>query len=307
MTILLSVLAPVTITDAMLISSTVAETDYAAWSGATTYAIGDLRISTATHRIYQSLRATNLNNDPTLIANRTGGSPWWLDVGPTNRWAMFDGIVSTATSFTTTFTLVLHPGFFNSLYLGGLVADTLAITVKDAPGGTVIYSYSGTLEASAPSDYYEYFYDRFKPATDYLASGIDAYSAAEITLTLTKASGLGLIGILALGDLRELGKTLYGAKVKPKTYSYIKIDEYGNNTIIRRKAATDMTATAWLDLTEANTVLDVIKSVLDVPCVWIGTDLAAYSALRVFGLGSGEISYDHPQDCLLSINVQGLI
>jgi hypothetical protein len=49
-------LKPVTITTAMLISSTRAETDHSAWSNATTYAATNRCISTTTHRIYESGR-----------------------------------------------------------------------------------------------------------------------------------------------------------------------------------------------------------------------------------------------------------
>ncbi|MBC3920357.1 hypothetical protein H8L32_23035 [Undibacterium sp. CY18W] len=303
----LSVLAPINIDDAILVSSTAAENDYPLYSNATTYAVGTRCISTTTHRIYESVRASNLNNDPTNITNRTGTTPWWIDIGPTNKWAMFDGIVSTQTSIASPLTVVLRPGAFNSFFLGGIEAETIAITVRSTPGGTIVYSYSGVLEGTAPDDYYEYFFDRFKPQTDFVGRDIGEYNSAEISITLTRVSGSVKLGLLAIGDLRPLGMTQYGARAKPKTYSYIKVDEFGNNVIKRRKAATDMSATAVLELSEANTVLDILQSVLDVPCVWICTDIVAYQGLRVFGLGSGEISYDHPTNCQLTLNVQGLI
>ena len=78
---------PVSISDATLISSTIAETDYSAWSSGTTYALGDKVILTSTHRVYESLQAANTNHNPTEAA-----STWWLDIGPTNRWAMFDDV-----------------------------------------------------------------------------------------------------------------------------------------------------------------------------------------------------------------------
>jgi hypothetical protein len=303
----LSVLAPITIVDALLTSSTVPETDYAAWSGGTTYAVGDRVINTSTHRKYESLRATNSNHDPSDILNRTGVTPWWLDIGPTNKWAMFDSEVSTQTSIATPLTVVIKPGAFNGVFLAGLDGDNLIITVKDSPGGATIYYYSGALEASAPGDYYEYFFDRFMPQTDFLANDIDSYANMEITISITKASGTVKCGVLALGDLKPLGLTQYGAKAKPKTYSYIKIDEFGNNTIIKRKTAKDMSATSYVKLEEANYVLDTITELLGTPCVWIGTGIPQYSGLRVFGLGSAELSYDQPEVAMLSLNVQGLI
>jgi hypothetical protein len=142
---------------------------------------------------------------------------------------------------------------------------------------------------------------------DFIVSGLDPYGDMEVTVTLTRATGNVLCGMLQVGDLVPLGMTQYGAKAKPKTYSYIKINEYGENEIIRRKKAKDLTATAWLKLEEANNVLETIGSMLDVPCIVICSDLAAYSGLRGFGLVSGEISYDHHQDCLLSVSVNGLI
>lgn len=303
----LSILAPVAITDAMLISSSAAENEYAAYNPATTYVAGARCISAVTHRVYESALGGNVGKDPTNIANRAGTTIWWIDIGPTNRWSMFDGVVSTQTSIASTLTVVIRPGVFNAFYLGGIDADTISYAIRDAPGGVVVSTYSGVLEGSAPDDYYEYFFDRFKPQADFTASAIPEYNAAELTLTLTKASGNVKVGILAIGDLRPLGKTQFGVKAKPKTFSYIKVDEAGNNSIKKRKSSTDLSATAMLELSDANMVLGTLKSVLDVPCVVICSDRVVHEGLRCFGLVSGEVSYDHPTHCQLTVNVQGLI
>lgn len=304
----LSVLAPVTITDAMVSSSTALENDYGVWAAGTTYGVGQRVISTVTHRIYESQQATgNTGKDPTNLANQSGNPVYWVDVGPTNKWAMFDGEVSTQTVLASPLTVVLRPGSINAIFLAGLDAENISITVKDAPGGNVVFAYSGPLESSAPPDYQEYFFDRFKPQTDYLAYGIDQFNNSEVTVTLTSTTGQVKCGFMAVGDLRPLGLTQRGVKAKPKTYSYINTDKFGNTKIVRRKATTDMSATAYLDVSEANTVLSTIQELLDVPCVWIGSSLPEHSGMRVFGLGSGELSYDDPNPCLLTLTVQGLI
>lgn len=303
----LSVLAPISITDTMLTSSSVAETDYPVWNSATTYALGDRVIMTSTHRIYESLKAGNLNKDPSVQANQVGSPAWWLEVGPTNRWAMFDNNTSTATSGASPLTVVIKPGFSNCIYLGKINADHLHLIVKDAPGGNIIFEYDEDLENSAPDDYYEYFFDPFDPQEDYLARDIPPYNDMEYTIILTKLSGSPALGLCAIGDLKPLGATQYGAKVKPKTYSYMKTDSFGNVTIIRRQSATDMSASAIMPLKNANTVIKTVQSVLDVPCVWVGTDLPEYSGLRVFGLGSGELEYVNYSEAQLTISVQGMI
>lgn len=301
------VLVPIDVTDAILTSTTAPETDYAEYDPAKTYVLGERCISSVTHRIYESLVGGNLAHDPTDLDNQFGTTRWWLDADPTNAWAMFDSEVSTQTVLASPLTIVLEPGFFNGIAMFGLDAEHLVITIKDAPGGNVIYSYDDDLENSAPGDWYEHFFSPFKPQTDFFASGIDQYHDAEITLTLTSASAPVKCGMLALGDLRPIGRTMYGGKAKPKTYSYIKTDEYGKTIIKRRKATKDISITGWLEVEEADTVLDTLTELLDVPCAVIGSDLANHAGLRTFGLISGEISYDHPRDCLLTMNVQGMI
>lgn len=302
----LSMLAPFSVDDLMLASSTAPENDYPEWSPTTAYAVDNFCISTTTHRIYQCM-AANTGKDPTNVNNQNGTTVYWLDYGSTNRWAMFDSEVNTQTIVPLSLTVVLQVGSFTAFYLAGLDASQIDVSIKDAPGGNVIYSYSGQLEGSQPADYDEYFFDRFTPQTDFIVSNIEQYTSGELTITLSSPSGDVKCGVLAVGDLRALGQTQYGAKAKPKTFSYIKTDEFGRTTIKRRKAAKDLAATAFLDISEANTVTDLIQGMLDVPAVWIASDLPEHGFLRVFGLGSGEISADGPTYCQLSLTVQGLI
>lgn len=303
----LAVLVPIDIATPMLTSSTVAEDEYSTWASGTTYALNAFCISTTTHRVYQSLVASNTGHDPTDINNQAGATAYWLDYGPTKRWAMFDGEVSTQTVAPSPLTVVLQAGVVTDAYWAGLEAEILTLTVKDAPGGNVIFTQTYRLEGSAPADYYDYFFEPFKPLTDLLVNSITPYGNAEVTMTLSSSSGTVKCGLMAVGSVKTLGQTQYGAKAKPKSYSYIKTDDFGNTKIVRRKKATDMTATAWLAVSEANTVVSTIQDLLDVPAVWIGSSLPEHAGLRCFGLGSGEISYDFPTDCQLSLSVQGLI
>jgi hypothetical protein len=306
MTASLSVLKPTTITSATLSSSTVAENDYPAWSSATAYAKDDFCISQVTHRIYQCM-APNTGKDPTSINNQAGTVAYWLDVGPTNRWAMFDGEVNTQTIAPLSLTVVLQPGPIDAIYLTGLEASHIEIVVKSAPGGDVIYSQSAELEASAPDDYWEYFFDPFKPLTDFLVSDLAPWGGAEVTVTLSALGGDVKCGALAVGQLHPLGRTQRGAAAKPKTYSYIKTDDFGRTEIKRRKSTTDMTASAYIDIAEASAVTELLQSLLDVPTVWIGSSQPEYRALRVFGLGSGDVVFNGPSGAELSLTVQGLI
>ena len=64
----LRILNPLTVTDSILTSSSLAETDYAAWNAATAYNAGDRVIRTSVHRIYERViagtTATAPESDP---------------------------------------------------------------------------------------------------------------------------------------------------------------------------------------------------------------------------------------------------
>lgn len=303
----LSVMIPVEIDDDVLTSTTVSENDYSAYNAGTTYAIGDRCISTTTHRIYESAANSNTGHDPTDITNRTGNTVWWIDVSATNAWKMFDTESSTRTVKATSLTIVVEPGFVSAVYAGGLIADSATITVKDAPGGTTVLSETIQLENSYPPDYYEYFFSPFVQQPDLVVTDIPPYLNCEITFTLTIASGNVECGMFQCGDLRELGQTKFDARSIPKTYSYIGIDDYGNNEIKRRKSASDMSLTALIDLEMADTVVYLMRQIIDVPSLVIATTQTTHASLRVFGLVKPEMQYDEEDHCFLKLDVIGLI
>lgn len=299
---LLSLLVPTKITDAMLISSTAVEpaAGEVAWVPGNNYALKDRVYRSTTHMIYENLI-------PGIDSGLPENNPTrWEEVRPTNRWAVFDDKVSTQTVLSSPFTMVLKPGFFNAIAFFGLDGAHITVTVKDNPGGNQIFQYDGALENSMPSDYYEHWFSPYKPQTDLILSGIEPYLNAELTITITSAGSVAC-GIIAIGDLKPLGKTLRGAKAAPKTFSYIDIDKFGNNKIVRRKSAKDLTLTALVAIEEANSVLDTLTDLMDVPCCLIGAEGSEYSGVRGYGLVKGDLAYDEARTCTLSINLQGLI
>ena len=302
-----SLIVPNTIATTDFISSTIPENDYSAWSAATNYALAARCISTTTHRIYESLAAGNLNHDPTDINNRTGETPWWLDVGATNKWALFDGLSSSQSSALDTFTIVVQPSYYDSIYLGGLAYGSIHLTMQDYIDGPVIYDSNVIyMDASVIDDYWEYFFSPYLPMTDYLFTEITYGNIVTIEFRADAGSN-AVCGILAFGTRQDLGQCLYGARSKPKTYSYINVDDFGVNQIVRRKSATDISLTAIVDIIKASDSIKAVQSALDIPAVWIGSELLYYEGLRIFGLGSGELSYDNPENCTLTLNVLGLI
>lgn len=315
----LSVLVPLDVTNTGGVLSSVtaagvalAEDTNPAWASGTTYAAGARVYLLSTHRVYESVQAGNLGKDPSLPANQynaSGVATWWIDIGPTNKYAMFDGLITSQTATASPLVITLTPGSFNGFALFGIDADSFSVTVKDAPGGNVIYSEPTTpLEGSMPPDYYEYFFDlRFKPLRQLIRSNLEPYGSSEITLTLNKGSGQVKLGMFAIGDLRPMGIPQRDAKVEPQDFSYFKQDAFGNSTVKKRANATGMSISCVMGIDEAGTVLDTVKEVLGTPVVVVGSTKTMYEWLTVFGLISGSMTPNPYPYVTLSITVKGFI
>lgn len=309
----MNIIIPTAITDAMIgAGTTIAEPSATetAWASGVSYVAGDVRIRATTHRKYRCAVAHTSASTPTPENDPTR----WVDVGPTDRWAPFDRYTNTRATSVTSMTYVLNPGYVNALALYGLIGAQYSITIKDAPGGATIYSRTGYLTQD-PQGWYEYLFVA-QPAVDKLVlQNLPIRPTAEITITITAATGQPVgIGMIVVGDFvpivgdtAEWGGVQYGATAEPVTYSYINTDEYGNTTIVRRHAATNMRATVMLPRKYADAALQRLQSVLDQPVACIATTSTGYDGLNVFGLiSTAPVSYDSFGTASIDINVKGL-
>ena len=296
----MNIISPLPITS--FTTSLTVEDPTTVWASYTA-AVGDLRHVVATHRVYKCAVAGASSISPELAPTV------WVDIRPTNKWAPFDIYTNTAATAATSLSYTLTPGYFNAVALYGLNGGSYALTVKDTAGGTVIYSASGYLYAD-PLGWYEFLFGTPKTTDKLIFTGIPIRPAAELTITLTGATvGIGMIvcgDYVSLAGSGDWGGTQYGASAEPVTYSYIKTNDDGTTTIVRRHAATNLNVSIMMPREEADAVLRSVQTVLDVPVAWIATDAQGYAGLSTFGLGSGKMSYDSFGIATLSINVKGL-
>lgn len=306
----MKVLVPIEITDAMLTSCTIAEPDSGetAWVSAGTYALGDERIRTTTHKTYYCILG---HTGRTALPENDFS--YWEEKRPTNRWAQMDSTVSTDSTATASMTIVLQPGFFNAVALYKLTGAAISVSVKDSPSGSIFFSYSGDLFEPF-ADWYEWLFDPYRQLTKLVLSDILPYDTAELTITVTAGAGETVgIGMICVGDLRSfisssnVGGTQYGARVEPVDYSLIKTDDYGNTRIVKRPATTGMNVSIFLPQADTDYALSVLQDVLSTPAAWIASEHEGYAGLSVFGIGSGSIEYASPGHSIGNITVKGLI
>lgn len=268
----LRLLQPVTITSGMLSASTVPENDYPEWSALATYDQGDRVIKAATHRVYESAAGQNLGNDP------EGESGQWIDIGSTNRWAMFDQALGSATSGTSPLVVTIAPG------------EAAALALLDVTGSTIRVQTTG--------------YDETVAVGPGAATFLDLPGAGDpITVTVTGA-GTVAVGTLLAGALVTLGVTEASASAGINDFSRKQTDEFGEVTIVERAWSKRMSARATIRTDAVDIVANRIAAVRAVPSLWIGEQgldsLTVYGFFKDFSIEVGETV------SRLSLSIEGL-
>jgi hypothetical protein len=298
------VIKPITITDALFTSSTVPETDYAAWNAATSYTLGARVIRTTTHRVYVCLIAGVDAVTPEASCLLTS-SPRWLDYGPTNRWAMFDGQVSTATAIASPLTVVLHPGVISDIGLINVVGVTASVLVVD--GSTTVYSESINLDLTEIRDWYEYFFSGFTLRNQVVFKGIPPFSAGVVTVSIT-GGGTVSCGLIIAGNGYDIGGTQYEPTLEILDYSTKTVDEFGMTTFIKRKNASKAEFSILIDNVRLSSVFGLVRSLTATPSLWVGSDDITMDVLTVYGWFSGfSITVPYPHNSICTLQIQGLI
>lgn len=269
----MKVLKTLTITDSNLTSSSVAEADYATWSAATTYALGDRVIVLSSHKIYQSLQADNLNHDPLLdTQNDPDVLPvWWVEVSATNRWKLFDGLRGNQTVDASPMNYVITPDVVtDSVALLNVDANNVNVTVTF--GATEVYNQDFMLVDRVTSSWYEFFFKPFQATRNVFIDGLPPLIGAEISMTLTRDSGNVAVGTFAVGNALYIGEAVYGAVSDVRSFSRNEPNEFGVSRIVRRtpKVLTKQRVIADKALT---TFLFELRETLEsVPSIWSTID-----------------------------------
>lgn len=298
------VTVPVTVTDSILTASNVAETDYAAWAAGTSYLLGQrvIVVGSNSHKVYESLQGTvpspNLGHAPGGTTN-----VWWLEIGETNKWRMFNGTVQTQTSNTNTINITLvTTQRIDTIALLNIAAYTAQITVTDAIDGmvynktTVLASYSGI------NNWYSYFYEPVARKADFIAHDLPPYSSATINIILTDTGNTVAVGALIMGLQNFLGNTQYGAKVGIQDYSVKTQDSFGNYTVLQRSFRKTGSFVMQLPYNFVDQLITKLTALRSTPVLWSGSD--SYNSTIIYGFYkdlSVTITYMEVSTCTLEI------
>ena len=297
----MKVIRPIEITPAKILSSSATEI-YSAWSSGTTYADGDKVLYN--NRIYESLIGSNLNKQPDT--NPTA----WLDIAPSNKTAMFDSVVNTQTTATTSLTVTFQPGvIFDSVAFLNIKGVSINVQVKSSPSGSVVYNQTINLDNTQIFDWYGYFFEDFVLRTEILFQNIPPYTTGTIIVTITGGSGSTVaIGNSTVGSLVDIGGTQYGLNYGIRDYSTKETDIFGNIKIVPRAFSKRMSPTIFVDNMKLNYVSKVLENLRSTPTVFIATDDSRFEGTIILGfLKDWNIEINYPTYSLISAEIEGLI
>jgi len=298
---------PITITDAILLSSNVAETDYAAYAAGTTYALGARVILVSTHKIYESAQAGNVGHNPP--DNLTGATPWWLEVGATNRWRMLDGLVGSQTTNADTIELSLDTSEQSSVNFLQLEAASLSIEVTDNATSTVVYSETFSLISDKNiTDGWTYFFEPFI-FTRNRSIGIPLLADSTTAITISNLTGTAKCGEVLVGNSTFIGHVAYGAEIGITDFSVKQEDEWGNYSYLDRPWAKRGTFSIQIDNYRLEYIFDLFTDVRPAPVLWIPDDGEKIRSLAmIYGkFKDFRVIVQYPQLSICSLELDGLI
>ena len=296
------VIKSVVTTDTILTSSNIPEDEYPAWVSGTSYTALDKVIYE--HKIYERI-VTGAGTTPPNLDQIN-----WLDSGYTNRYRMFDNIVSSVSSRTGGIEFTLTPNqIINGIALLNVNASTVRIVMNDPIEG-VVYDRTKELRSSSNViDYYSYFFAPLINLGDLdTAIFLDLPNKPTATITVYVSSGSGLVevGEVVYGIQYVVGRTNYGTAIGITSYSRKDTDEFGKVTVVKRKNSKYADYDIDIDNTNLAFVQRLFQDIDSVPCVFIGNpemeELIVYGFYKDF---KATISFPTVSKCTL--RVEGLV
>ena len=296
------VIKSVVTTDAILTSSNIPEDEYPAWVSGTSYTALDKVIYE--HKIYERIVTGAGTTTPDLDQVN------WLDDGYTNRYRMFDNIISNVSSRMGGIEFTLTPSqIVNGIALLNVNASTVRVVMNDPIEG-VVYDRTKELRSSSNViDYYSYFFAPLINLGDLdTAIFLDLPNKPTATITVYVSSGVGLVEVaeVVYGVQSIVGRTNYGTAIGITSYSRKDTDEFGKVTVVKRKNSKYADYDIDIDNTNLAFVQRLFQDIDSVPCVFIGNpemeELIVYGFYKDF---KATISFPTVSKCTL--RVEGLV
>lgn len=319
----MKVYVPLAVTPAILVEHNAPVSPESEWASATAYSTGAL-VQRNGQRRYEALAAST-NAPPESNPDK------WLDLGATNPWRPFDGVVGSQAEGAEEFDEAVYnaveepaglntglayqiaPGrVWDTLVVLGLQGRILDVVVRDGDEA-VLFARRFPLDGALPaSNWWQYY---FAPV-ERLSQVVVCWSClgqmgADATLSLSVVAadgGTAKVGNVLIGQGQWIGDVVYGGEVGDVDFSRIEEDEFGAVEL----APGDWSARADLTLVlpedRVPPVFRLLGKLRATAAVWVADPAPAYSPAVVYGLRRRfAMSYQTAGTSFVNLSLRGLV
>lgn len=298
------VVRPVAVTPLTLIDSNVPEDDADVWV-AGTYELGALVIRN--RHLWESLTANN-----TATPGEETTSPFkWQDLGPLNRWLMFDKragatwLIGKYTSNPESIDVSIRPGMVvNSVGLVGVKAVSVQIIVTD-PSDGVVYDRTVTMADTGVTNWYEYYFTPIERRDNMTLFDLPAYGTADVQIIVSSPGGTAQVGTLVLGSAVEIGAAVYGTGLGIASYTRTEIDDFGNVTLIPRGSRRIVDFDLRIPTDQISRVMRLLNSLRDTDSLYVASE-EMDSTIIVGRFEDLQTVIANPAFCEMALEVRSL-
>lgn len=301
------VIKPEIVNTGKLIASNVPISEYPAWVSGTNYTLGQ--------RVYYQPMGFPYPHDYELILDgETHTIPpdqqpmHWLDLGASNRFRLFDSVVSNPTTNPSTIDFTVRLGaVVGGIALFNLQAASVRIVLTDPVDGVVYDKTIGLVDLSPITSWFAYYFEAVgERRVDLLVLDIPTYPAADIRIVIDNGIGnIAMCGEIVFGALREIGVSNFGTSIGIRDYSRKESDQFGNLTIVERRFSKLADYDVTVPTQNISQVQRFLAGIRATPVVYIGDanrdETAVYGFYKDFRI---VISAPTVSDC--NISVEGL-
>ena len=242
------------------------------------YKQGDEVILSSEHKRYQCVIATFDN--PAIGVGKT--PPSWVEVSPTNKWAMFSNSTSTTSKDGGLLVVEVSSVAVANGVAGFDITGAAEVNVIATKSGIgELYNKTITLRSPPPeSGWYSYLFDEVKQESSFVLTDLPAYRGSVVKFTFTGVDVC--VGALISGHTTEVGIVNYNSTLQLIDYSKKERDEFGNVNVIKRTSSKLVKFNLTIPTSEVGTAFAKIQDITTIPAVYIGLE-GDTDSTRVFG------------------------
>ncbi len=255
----------------------------------------------------------------------------WLDIGPTNRWGMFDQYISTVSASTvaatstvpSTFSIKINTSKCDYIGMFNIGAKQISVEYQASGAGSLVDYNTTNFPIRCDRDYDPWSFNRItRSYTDYffgewiwksdilIPLPINFVTYVKITFIENKIGSFASCGMCVAGNSYFIGKTQYGASSGILSFSRKERNEYFGTTYLKKgNFAKKMDLDVMIKNTKYNKVHSILTAADGVPAIFQGNNESTnFEPFLVYGFTKSfnmSLQYQSHSEC--DLEIEGLI